>query len=498
MSMKLFTSIIISLCLFGLTPHAHAAYEAADTPVAGISSVFREEGIVTEVIDGDSIKVQSANGVIKEIRIIGLDTPETFHAITSPYRCYADHAKQFMTDNILGKEVIIEREVSETDTYGRFLRHVIVNGENIAKSLLENGYARVLSVAPDTIYIEQYTKYQNIAQSGRKGIWSTECGHQVVVGPAGSSAQKVSGYAPGGSPGLMSSFFGFGKDFNGGVSIAAGDLDKDFNDEIIVGAGKGGGPQVRVFKKDGSPYWLQFFAFDTHFRGGINVASGDVNDDGKADIAVAQASGGQAWIKVYRHDGKLLAYFNAFGDPEVGASVALGDIDNDSKDELIVGAGPGGGPQIRVYDIGDGLISGINKGASLKPIQFFAFNKNNRSGIHVAAGDTDGDGKAEIGACQGEGEQAWCKVYKYNQQKEVIGEWRAYGPEVKSGASIAMADVKYDGKAEVITAPLKSGGPQVRVFTSSGDSLYQDFFAFDKNFRGGVNVALAKFWKDVK
>lgn len=492
-----FAGIFFSSFVF-YTAGASAAYEVAEAPAAEVSSVFREEVLVTQIIDGDSVLVEDASGNEKEIRIIGVDAPETFNAETSPFRCFAEHSKQYLVDTLNGKHVTIEREISDTDKYGRFLRHVIYNGKNVALGMLEKGYARVLSVAPDTVYIKQYTAHTDQAKSQKRGVWSKECGKQVVTSPGGDISQEISGFIPGGGASSMSHFYGFDPKFAGGVSVAAGDLDKDLDDEIIVGAGKGGGPQVRVFNKNGSKYWLQFFAFDKNFRGGINVASGDVNGDGKDDIAVSQASGGQAWVKVYRHDGRLLAYFNAFGVPEVGASIALGDIDNDNKDELIVGAGPGGGPQIRTYDVSDGLISGINQGAVLKPIQFFAFNKNNRSGIHVAAGDVDGDGKDEIGACQGDGDQAWCKVYRYNNQKTIIGEWRAYGAEVKSGASIAMADIDYDGKAEVITAPGRTGGPQVRVFDARGDTIHQDFFAYDRNFRGGVNVALAKFWKDVR
>lgn len=494
----LFSAIFgIAFLFLGMASGVDAAYEVAPASSLGSASVFREDVLVTEVIDGDSIIVRGTDNEVFEVRIIGIDAPETFKAKTSPFRCFAEHAKDYAENLLLGKTVTIEREVSDVDVYGRKLRHVVLSGNNIAFDLLNRGYARVLSVAPDTIYIEQYGKTQLDARSAKRGIWSNQCSSQIITSTAGSKAQRISGYGLGGAQGAVSPFFGFGEGFNGGVSVAAGDIDKDYDDEIIIGAGKGGGPHVRTFRKDGSPYWLQFFAFDKNFRGGINVASGDVNDDGKADIAVAQASEGQAWIKVYRHDGRLLAYFNAFGAPEVGASIALGDIDNDAKDELIVGAGPGGGPHIRVYDISDGLISGINQGASLKPIQFFAFDKNNRSGIHVASGDVDGDGKDEIGACQGEGDQAWCKVYRYNDSKTVLGEWRAYGDSVYAGASIAMADVDHDGRAEVITAPGKGGGPQVRVFESDGSSLFQDFFAYDQSFRGGVNVAFAHFWKDV-
>ena len=68
------------------------------------------------------------------------------------------------------------------------------------------------------------------------------------------------------------------------------DVTGDGKEEIITGARKGGGPQVRVFDLDGN-LLSQFFAYDPSDRGGILVSSGDVNADGIAEIFVVSESG---------------------------------------------------------------------------------------------------------------------------------------------------------------------------------------------------------------
>src|SRR3990172_1014449 len=77
-----------------------------------------------------------------------------------------------------------------------------------------------------------------------------------------------------------------------GASIATGDLGGDGVDEIIVGANSGGAPSIQVFRQDGSLI-RPFLAYSENFRGGINVAAGDVNGDGIDEIVSAPSSGGK-------------------------------------------------------------------------------------------------------------------------------------------------------------------------------------------------------------
>src|SRR5207253_2327651 len=85
------------------------------------------------------------------------------------------------------------------------------------------------------------------------------------------------------------SFFAF-PGFTGGAFVAAGDVDGDGTDDIIVGAGAGAGPHVKVFSGKDNSLLRSFFAYDG-FTGGVRVASGDFNHDGTDDIITGTGPG---------------------------------------------------------------------------------------------------------------------------------------------------------------------------------------------------------------
>src|SRR5581483_8233383 len=107
-------------------------------------------------------------------------------------------------------------------------------------------------------------------------------------------------------------FDAFPSAFIGGVSLAAADVNGDGKADIVVGAGPGGGPNVKVVDGTNDNVLMSFFAFDPTYMGGVSVASADVNGDGKADIAVGSA-GNRGPVRVFSgKDGSLLQSFFAF------------------------------------------------------------------------------------------------------------------------------------------------------------------------------------------
>ncbi|MCF7860256.1 hypothetical protein K9M09_01395 [Patescibacteria group bacterium] len=178
----------------------------------------------------------------------------------------------------------------------------------------------------------------------------------------------------------------FAAGFKGSVSLAVGDINGDKLPEIVIGAGPGGGPQVRAFDFNGRPI-LNFFAYDKNFRGGVNVAVGDVNGDGKAEIITGAGPGGGPHVRYFNEKGGVLGGFFAYDENfRGGVNVAAGDINKDGKAEIITGAGPGGGPQVRYFND-----KGVARGS------FFAYDEHFRDGISVGFSEQNGQPEISVG-----------------------------------------------------------------------------------------------------
>ena len=145
--------------------------------------------------------------------------------------------------------------------------------------------------------------------------------------------------------------FAYDPGFTGGVHTAAGDVNEDGTPDIVTSPGLDGGPHIKVFSGISGAVLMEFFAYDAGFKGGVNMAVGDVNGDGQSDIITAPAANGGPHVKVFSGaDGSLLREFFAY-DPGFtgGLQVAAGDIDNDGRIDIITAAGPGGGPHVRIF-----------------------------------------------------------------------------------------------------------------------------------------------------
>lgn len=170
----------------------------------------------------------------------------------------------------------------------------------------------------------------------------------TAPGPGGGPHVKVFDGATGK---VIRSFFAYDPSFTGGVSIAVGDVNADGVPDIITGAGVGGGPSVRVFDGKSGNHIREFYAFDPGFTGGVRIAAGDIDGDGSADIIVGAGAGGGPHVRAFSgNSGKLMTQFFAFpGEFTGGVNVAAGDLNGDGRSEIITVPGLGGGPLVRVW-----------------------------------------------------------------------------------------------------------------------------------------------------
>ncbi len=127
----------------------------------------QEEVYIERVIDGDTVKTAAGDS----IRLLGVDTPEIDWENNS-FEFYAEEARDFSAEKLLGKNVVLEYDNEREDHYGRTLAYIFQDGENFNQKLLENGYANLMIVEPNDQYEAEFKKAVQKARKSRLGIWS--------------------------------------------------------------------------------------------------------------------------------------------------------------------------------------------------------------------------------------------------------------------------------------------------------------------------------------
>lgn len=244
-----------------------------------------------------------------------------------------------------------------------------------------------------------------------------------------------------------------------------------------IGAGVGGGPDVKVYDSNHQLLY-SFFAYDPNFTGGVNVAM--ANDGTHNVIVTTPGPGGGPEVHVYDgSNGKLLNSFLAYDRSFTGGlSVAAADLVGDGNAEIVVGAGQGSVTQVKIFDLSGNLLS------SFDPFPGFT------GGVDVAVHDFGHRHRTDIVTAAGPGGGPQVKVFAGDTQT-FESSFFAYDPAFTGGVSVAAGDVYGLNTTNIVTGAGPGGGPQVRVFDTTGQRLLTSFFAFDPNFTGGVNVSVA-------
>lgn len=275
-----------------------------------------------------------------------------------------------------------------------------------------------------------------------------------------------------------SEFMAYSERFFGGARVQTGDVDGDGNDEIIAGTGNSGGPHIKVFSSKGV-LMSQFFAFDKNSRGGVDVAIGDLNNDGIDEIIAGAGVGDEPIVRIFDYKGNKRRQFMAF--PKTfrgGINVAVGDVNGDGFDEIVVSPESKGGPQVRIFDH-FGELEG----------QFFAYDKNFRGGINIAIlkiQDGARRDKSKIITAPADKLEPIIKVFNNNARLE--NQFLAFQSQFQGGVNVTGADFNNDGIDEIVCGAAGNGAPQIRIFNKKGE-IFSSFYAFDKTFSGGVYVS---------
>jgi virginiamycin B lyase len=345
----------------------------------------------------------------------------------------------------------------------------------------------------------------------------------VGLGAGGSGTAPVVNLQNNGQPVSTANVF---PGFSGEVRVASGDFggsgDSQGIPDSVFAAGPGGGPEVKVIDGKSGATLAAFFAFAPTFTGGVSVAVGDVNGDGNLDIIVGAGPGGGPEVKVIdgtkmtqlQANGEiapsaLLADFFAFAPSfSGGVTVAAADVNGDTKADVIGGAGPGGGPEVKV--ISGAKVGQLQANGQIAPsallTDFFAYAPSFSGGVWVAAGDYNGDGIPDVVVGAGAGGGPEVKVINGTQLGALQGngeiggsllaDFFAYAPNFTGGVRVGAVESNRQIKAgqpldlmgEIVTGAGPGGGPQVNVYRGDDGSLLDAFFATAASFTGGVFV----------
>ncbi len=280
-------------------------------------------------------------------------------------------------------------------------------------------------------------------------------------------------------------------------NVAAGDVDGDGVKDIVVGLGNLGKSSARValYKNDGTLMpGADFIALNS--KGGVKVASGDFDNDGKDEIIVAggESPTAAAQIRILAYDGASVKDtgidFTAFSS-KYGANVAVADIDGDGVNELLVAPGPdpAASPEVKAFKIdisaGVGNWSAVSAGLDLLPFK-------GKCGANIAAGDLDGDGQAEIVVASGS-----C-ASNPNSISAFYGDGSpfsfSFSDGTAGGLEVAVGDLDMDGQAEIVVShdKINNGSARVDAYLSNGNSMLS-FTAFEKKkSTSGAKIALGE------
>jgi micrococcal nuclease len=182
------------------TPSTVSAASAATASAAPLETTLPAgltEANVTRVVDGDTIHVDIASQDFT-VRYIGMNTPETVDP-NKPVECFGPEASTRNKQLVTGQTVELEKDVSETDQYGRLLRFVWLpdsshpgQGAMVDALLVQEGYARLDTFPPDVRYEALFAQLQQQAQTARTGLWGAVCTFATSV-PATQAAPTAIG-----------------------------------------------------------------------------------------------------------------------------------------------------------------------------------------------------------------------------------------------------------------------------------------------------------------
>jgi FtsP/CotA-like multicopper oxidase with cupredoxin domain len=321
-----------------------------------------------------------------------------------------------------------------------------------------------------------------------------------------------------------------------GVRVAVGDVNHDGVMDVLAVGGRGAEPRVKVFdgKQGFRTLLYDFKPFPSRWRGGLNVAAGDLNSDGYDDMIVAPDSGAPPNVKVFSgKDGTELYSFLAYDKTfRGGVRLAAAVLRDGGRTSLVTAMGPGhhSRPLVKIWDTdwyGTYSPTSVGCRCTLKscrcgpapagsfgakfPIaetgSVMAYGENFRGGVNLGTGPVNGmsSGFSIVLAAPAEGRTPLVKAFVVTDTSDAhqhgeapgfpiiteLASFQAYDPGMRAGVSVGGVSTLTG--ADIVTAPVSRAFPRIRRFaynpSDSTFALTAEFRAFSADTRGATVAA---------
>jgi uncharacterized repeat protein (TIGR01451 family) len=263
---------------------------------------------------------------------------------------------------------------------------------------------------------------------------------------------------------------------------------------LVVGSDDGcnGPPWVRVLSPDSGEELSRFLAYDSRFRGSVRVATGDVTGDGVAEIITApgrnaigevrvfqQALGGWAELTQYR----TLAFGPGYRG---GVEVAVADIDNDGDNDIVTAMSIRTG-MVNVFRVNTGV--GVVDPVANTPFKSFrGAPAGTNNGVMISAGDYILGGPAEIAVGTNSGTRALVRVFDVSGTPTVVRSFKPFANNFRGGVTLSTSDYDGNGSLDLIVGAGLNGGSRVEVWNPSTGTKIAQTSAFGSLVKPNARV----------
>ncbi|PJA92829.1 MAG: hypothetical protein CO133_01560 [Candidatus Komeilibacteria bacterium CG_4_9_14_3_um_filter_37_5] len=182
---------------------------------------------------------------------------------------------------------------------------------------------------------------------------------------------------------LTDKIYPFTNKYQGSINMIVADINNDQQDEIITAQNQGGST-IKIYSYQTRKELKSWQAFDAKFKGGVNIAVGDIDHNGWPEIVATPSSAGGPQIKYFNDRGRLLRPGVMIGDAKYrgGLQIAVGDFDGNKSDDLLVMKKQGNKILMQILNNKNQVTS--------------SWTQQSKSDIDLLASDIDHDGRTEI------------------------------------------------------------------------------------------------------